>query len=227
MIGLPTARWVASMLLRQPSFWAIASALAGLWVAVAALTPFGLTTSARTVPGILYEVAFMALILSHVLALTLVGRIGWLVKPLPLLRRAGLDLVASTTAALLLLAAAIALPVSMGVPAPELSALLLAHVHLLVIALLLGQLPITDRARACGLPLVAWILPATCADLPGLGPTLARVLDAASHLRLAQTPQPFSPWAMLPLVGIGLAAWLLEPPVGQTAVREAPQRRAR
>lgn len=211
VIELPATRWVASLLLRQPAFWALAALLGALWPTVAALSPMGLTTSDATAPGVLYEVAFASLVVAQVLSLALAGQIEWFVKPLPFRRRVALSLSTSTTAAMLLLAAALTLPVCLGTPGPAVWALALTHLHLAGLALILLQLPMPTVARACALPLAAWILPALGGELPYIGPALARVLDAGEHLNLARSSVQPTPLTILPIIGLGLAAWLLEP----------------
>jgi len=212
MIGLATSRWVATRLLRQPAFWALAVAIGALWPTVASLSPLGLTTSTATTPGVLYEVAFLSLLAGHGLAMSMAAKLEWFVKPLSLTRRAFFFLAASTTASTLLLSAALCLPVLLATPGPPLWALALTHLHLAVLGLVLIQLPIPPGARAGALILGAWILPAIGTAMPHLGPALSGIFDAGVHLGLDRISSGASPAALLPIVGLGLAAWLLEPP---------------
>ena len=212
MIGLATSRWVASRLLRLPAFWALAAVIGALWPTIAALSPLGLTTSTATVPGVLYEAAFLSLLAGHCLALTMTGKLDWFVRPLALVRRAACDVAASTTSASLLLAAALCLPVLLGTPSPPFWALALTHLHLAALGLVLLQLPIPPEARAPALLVCAWILPAITSAVPHLGPVIEGIFNAGTHLGLARIADGFSPPLLLPVVGLALAAWMLEAP---------------
>jgi hypothetical protein len=212
MIGLATSRWVASRLLRQPAFWALGGAIGALWPTIATLSPMGLTTSQGTVPGVLYEIAFMSLLAGHALAMTMTGTLEWFVKPLTLARRATFCLAASTTAAALLLAAALGLPVLLGTPSPPLLALTLTHLHLAAICLVLMQVPVPPAARAPALLVSAWILPAVGSTVPHLGPVLSSIFNAGRPLDLARLSSGTCAPLLLPIVGLALAAWMLERP---------------
>ncbi|MEO2162863.1 MAG: hypothetical protein ABGY29_10095 [bacterium] len=224
MIGLSTSRWVASRLLRQPAFWVLGGTIGALWPTVASLSPMGLTTSEGSIPGVLYEAAFLSVLAGHCLAMTMAGTLEWFVKPLTLVRRATFYLAASTTAAALLLAAALCLPVLLGTPSPPLLALCLTHLHLAAISLILVQIPVPAAARAPALLVSAWILPALGYAVPLLGPALVGIFDAGGHLDLARLSGGTSPTHLLPIAGLALAAWMLE---GSTAPEQPAPLQAR
>lgn len=212
MIGWATSRWVATRLLRQPAFWALAVVIGALWPTVASLSPMGLTTSSGTPPAVLYEVAFLSMLAGHGLAMSMAAKLEWFVKPLPLVRRAVFCLAASTAATALLLAAALCLPALLSTPSPPLWALALTHLHLAALSLVLIQLPIPPGLRAFALIFGAWILPAIGTAVPNLGPVIFSIFDAGSYLGLGRISSGISPAVLLPIIGLGLAAWLLEPP---------------
>jgi len=154
----------------------------------------------------------MALLAGHALAMTMTGTLEWFVKPLTLARRATFCLAASTTAAALLLAAALALPILLGTPSPPLLALILTHLHLAAICLVLMQVSVPPAARAPALFVSAWILPAVGSTVPHLGPMLSGIFNAGRPLDLARLPSGTCAPLLLPIVGLALAAWMLEGP---------------
>ncbi len=167
-------RWALATLARNPLAWLLVLVLASVWPGIATLSPLGLATSKATPAGVLYEVAFLALLLAHLVSLSWMHRLEWHTHTLPVMRRIGLALSTSSCAAVVLLCAGIGpafgLGALEGVENSEMlkvfASFILTHLHLAALQFLLSAAPLAPQARLLSLICLAWILPAVLAAAP-------------------------------------------------------------
>lgn len=220
MYLLGTLRWVAILLARQPLVWLWGALLAVLWPLVVMFTPLGLTTGGGAERELLYEVAFISLLLGHLVGLALLERGGWFLESVAPRRRVATELAALTAAAGLLLAAALSgtLITESGRAALDTQLLgrtALSHLHLSGVSLLLMRAPGRPVLRLLGLPALTWALPAFLGSRGFLGRSVSHILDATRHLTFPLEMDPAGAhWGLglLPIMGlIGTALAMSRP----------------
>lgn len=221
MSWIATSRWVLLHLLRHPLAWLWLVVLACVWPAVAAFTPLGLTTSAGTETGTIYEIAFLSLLAGHLFGLHVLRSAGWFLAGAAPLRRATVELSALSAAAALFVACSLGLAWALGAPARGFgtgalpAGVLLAHLHLSAVALVLLRAPLPSAARLVALPMACWVVPALVAPIGAGGAWIRDVLDASRHVTFPSPGDPAEPqWieALLPIIGLAGAATLLVTP---------------
>lgn len=215
-----TLRWVATLLARQPLVWLGAVLLAGLWPVVVLFTPLGLTTGGGAERELLYEIAFVSLLLGHLVGLALLERGGWFLDLVAARRRLATELTALSTAAGLLLIAALAGALIAPAGRAALGGDLfwraaLSHLHLCGVSLLLLRAPGRPVIRLLGLPALTWALPAFLGSQGFLGRSVSHIFDATRHLAFPLDMDPVGAhWGagLLPIIGlIGTALALSRP----------------
>jgi len=217
---LGTLRWVATLLARQPLVWLGGALLAALWPLVVMFTPLGLTTGGGAERELLYEVAFISLLLGQLVGMVLLERAGWILESVTGRRRLVTELAALTTAAGLLLAAALAgtLLTAEGralLDTELLRRVCLSHLHLAGVSLLLMRAPARPVVLLVGLPALTWALPAFLGSEGWLGRSVSHILGATRHLTIPlEVHQAGAHWGLglLPIIGlIGTALALSRP----------------
>ena len=217
MVWLSTIRWVVVSVAKDPLAWLSGAILVSIWPFVAAFGPLGITVGTGESTTQLYELAFWSLLVGSMLATGALSRGEWFLAPLEPLRRTGLEvgaiLVTAVGGALLVVGSAwtIGAPVDRAL----FGGAALSALHLAAASSLILRLPLAGPVRALVLPLGVWVTPALLIGTPNPGPGLARVLEAGQHLAfsLAGDSAPVQ-WdsAVLPIIGLALAATLLSRP---------------
>ena len=216
MTVLAITRWILLRTLREPLAWGLAVVGALAWPALARLAPIGISSSEGGSLALVYEVAFIALLVGGTLGLSRAARVDpLLARATPRTRLAATAAVVATSATLWALLAGLP-PFLLGVLDPvgegsgALLGLGLAALQLAALGAALAAAPLPAPARSLGLPLLAWWVPAL------LGTSLlarwtASLLDVQATL--IPPPTGWSPAALAtrigPMMGLYLAALLL------------------
>ncbi len=209
-----TARWVFFHLIRNPLTWLWVLLVVSVWPLTAALTPLGHTTADGTPTAQLYDVAFLALLAGTCAGLGVLSQWHWFLAPLTALRRTAVEAVGLGASALLVLALTLGVAAAIGTPLHSalFAGAALSALHVVSVALLLLRFRASSTARLLALPVVVWVLPALLATMPAPGPALARILAASEHLAFSSaslSAQAHRGMAVLPIIGLGIAALLL------------------
>ena len=218
MFPLATARWVLSLLGRHPLIWLWAALVAAVWPAVLLFTPIGTTSAGQGSALALHELAFVALLLGVLAGLLVVQRGAWFLEPLSPGRRLATEFMAlSAPAPLFLMAALVPAVMLGGAGGAETWTLLpvrvvLAHLHLVAVALVLLRAPLGPTLRLVALPLAVWVLPALLLPAEPWGGRIAGWLEASRPLRLSADTLSLTTAlssALAPTIGILALALLL------------------
>ena len=216
MTTLAITRWILTRTLRSPLGWALLFLGSFAWPALLQLTPIGISSGSADGAALVFEVAFLGVLLGCWRGLVALEGI------LPALR-----LVADTTRwraqatalfvsafgwGLLVSAWPLALgAVGEGGPARLLLGLALGAAHLAVLGLLLLNLRVPAGARSLGLLLLAWWVPAFLGTSSLAARWASATLDVAVTLR-----SPREGWSLAalavrlgPILAVGLAALLV------------------
>lgn len=227
MFILRTAGWVLRHQARHPLTWLWTAVVAGLWPAVAAFSPLGVTTSATGVPPVLYEIAFVACMVGTLMGLSLLDRSAWILRRASPLRRTQAEVTVLACAMLPLLVAGLAPPWFLHAAGDAFTlgrlpaGTILSAAHVAAVALILSRLPISITTRLAALPILVWVVPSLLPSQGPVGGGVQHVLDAARHLDPErETGFPGWSWAWLPIIGLlGAAHLLARKPREQHAIR--------
>lgn len=184
------ARWILARHASQPFVWVWLVLLGALWPAVQLFSPLGVTSAAHGNHALVYEAAFLGLLVGSCFGLDALGRGGWIVDQLAAPQRLRVETLGVALSALVFLTAGLVAPTIFG--ALDTSMLpvlvpgaLLSLFHLSALALLLRRSTLPASVQTVLLPLIAWALPATLIS-GGRGNRVGEIaglwLDASRHL---------------------------------------------
>ncbi|MEM9379833.1 MAG: hypothetical protein AAGB93_07760 [Planctomycetota bacterium] len=219
---LLVSRSVLASLARRPLWWLVASVLLASWPALRTFLPLGLATADLHHWTGAYELALFGGIVAILGGMGPLGRMGWILERAGPVRRTALE-----TAALVLCAAALAAFVL--VPAhlldvwqfarfrvgDSLLALVLAWLHVAVVAACALRLPVEPTVRVAVVLLATCVVPPLLAGGTFMGEALLAILDAGASLRASfDFRLGRAHWiaASLPIVGWGAVAVALASP---------------
>lgn len=201
------ARWILTRHVTQPFFWVWLVLLVMLWPAVQLFSPLGVTSAARGNQALVYEIAFIGLLVGSSFGLDALARGGWIVIQVAAPQRLWVEALGVLVSALLFLVAGLAAPAVLGgleaslLPALGMGAVL-SLFHLTALALVLRRLPLPASLHAALLPLIAWALPATLGRGNRVGEIASLWLDASRHLERGFGLRTISEPAPGPVSGI-------------------------
>jgi hypothetical protein len=221
--------WVVGHVARHPLAWLWIAVSTASWPLIVLLAPRGLTGGPALQTGLIYEVAFIGLLLGTLVGGALLERGAWFLAGVHPFRRLGLELSALFATSVVLTLPGLIPPLFLGRGAElDLEDFVLraglSHLHLSSLVLVLLRVPVGTPVRVAALIAATWVLPAIANPATFAGRFVTTSLDAGQYLIPAiGSVLADLAWkeALAPIMGMLGAALLLRPPTLIHALRNS------